>query len=147
MIILKSDEEKTLLFDVMVEGIDTKLLSFKFRLDVGGVEYGFPGIMEGEKVKIVIPSLGNILQESTIGVFQGKLEVMGDEKYYMKPWSGEVELKMEPKVMAVVEKTQDVVTENVKVKAFLTSEKSVVSEVKETVKKGKTNPSLRNKLA
>jgi hypothetical protein len=144
MIQLKSDEEKTLLFDIIIEGIGKDSLTFMFRLDINGVEYGFPGMLENEKVKVYIPALENVLKEdSAIGMYKGKLEVMGDNKYYMKPWSDDVEIKMEPKVVANVEKSQEYVQENIKIRAFISS-----SPLSEVVKKetGIKNSKLRNEL-
>lgn len=148
MIQIKSNEEKTLLFDVMVEGIDSKLLSFKFRLNVNGVEYGFPSVIEDEKIKVSIPILENILPEGTSGIFRGKLEGIGDGKYFLSPWEDSVEIKIEPKVIAKPEPIFEEKITNVKVKAYLTD--SIVipieEEIKPVKKTGKQNTSLRNKL-
>lgn len=146
MIQIKSDKEKTLLFDVMVEGIDKKLLSFMFRLDVNGVEYGFPCIVEDEKIKVSIPALENILQEGTSGEYKGKLEGVGDGKYFLSPWEDIIQIMVEPKVIAKPEPIQEAVTTNVKVKAYLAAQPKVIEETKTIKKVGKQNPSLRNKL-
>jgi hypothetical protein len=135
----------------MVEGIEKDKLEIKFRLDIYGVEYGFKGEVQGEKIRVVIPPMGTILQEGTTGIFRGKLRVIGDGKYYMKPWEDDVEIKTEPKVVTQLAALVDAVTEerNVRVKAYLASEAPPMIVEKKTPKKENPNPnkSLRSKLS
>lgn len=154
MITLRVDEEKILLFDIVMEGAESNELQIKFRIDMVDIEIGFPGFIEEDKIKVIVPPLNTIIKEETFGVFRGKLRIIYDNKLYMKPWEDDVELKIEPKVGAqldkVIEKemTDDL---NVKVKAYLLSAetpKPVVQEEKKpvSVKKPIKNSVLRNKL-
>ena len=140
MVQLKNDEMNELMFDLVVEGIETRMLSSKFRIIIDGIEYGFPCKIEGDKVKISVPALDTILKESKAGVYKARLEVVGNNAFLV-PWEDEIEIKIEPKVIATVEKSHDIVTENVKVRAFLSS--SVVNEEKPKRPAGKTNSGLR----
>lgn len=146
MIQLKSDEAKTLYFDVMVEGIEQDQLSFMFRLNVNDIEYGFPATIQNEKIVVSIPALENILQEGTAGIYRGKLEGIGENKYFIPTWEDSIEIKIDPKVIAKPEPIQEAVTTNPKVKAYLTSEPKVLVEEKKEKKTGKVNKALRDKM-
>ena len=147
MIQIKSDENKILYFDMAVEGIDQDQLSFMFRLNVNDVEYGFPCTIQNEKLVVSIPALENILQEGTSGIYRGKLEGIGENKYYVAPWEDSIEIKIEPKVIAKPEPIQEVVSVNPKVKAYLTSgPKVLVEEKKEKKPANKVNKALRDKM-
>lgn len=154
MITIKTNEPKELLFDVLVEGIDSKLLNFMFRVEINNIEYGFPCINEKGKLKVKIPKIDKIINECKSGVYKGKLEGIGDDKYYTKPWQDMVELKIEPKVEAKPEETTINEEKNVQVKAYFTGEKeekhikeTIIEENKKVELKQKSkNSFLRNKL-
>lgn len=153
MIQLKANEAKTLQFDVLVEGIEKKLLQFKFRLQIENVEYGFPCVIEGDKIKVSIPALETILREEKPGIFQCRLEGVGDDKYFLQTWNDSVEIKIEPRVVVKPELPieESVSPQSLKVKAYLESDKPsvVIEEKKETKKEKKVekvNKSLRNKF-
>jgi hypothetical protein len=143
MLQIKTDEEKELHFDVVIEGIEKSNLVFKFRLHIDDVEYGFPGTLIGEKVRVLIPPLQDVVNV-TNGMYKGKLEVMGEEKYYIMPWQDDVEIKTEPKVLAAVtEQAQLPTSENIKVRAFLSTPTLVEKKVEKPKKTAKENPGLR----
>jgi hypothetical protein len=154
MITIKTNEQKELLFDVLVEGIDSKLLNFMFRVEINNIEYGFPCINEKGKLKVKIPKLDKIINECKTGIYKGKLEGIGDDKYYTKPWQDMVELKIEPKVEVKPEETtiNEDKNKDLQVKAYFTGEQEQVKEIiHEEVKKVETkqkskNSFLRNKL-
>lgn len=149
MIQFKSNEAKTLYFDAIIEGIDSSLVSFMFRLNVEGVEYGFPCIIEEDKIKVIIPPLEKILREDISGIFNGRLDGIGDGKYFLQTWSDTVEIKIEPKVVAKPEPVAESVSPtSLKVKAYLTSDApKILDEKKETKKPSATNKALRDKLS
>ena len=148
MITFKMNEEKIMFFEMMVEGLEKDQLQVKFNLLIDGVEYGFPGIVEGNKIKVTIPPLKTILKEDIHGVHTGKLRVIGDNKYYLKPFTDTIEIVIEPKITTQLDKILDMpnVTENVKMKAHLTSTIDKTEPKKVINEKKKTNSMLRSKL-
>lgn len=160
MITLRIDEEKILLFDIMMEGAKPDKIQIRFRIDIETMEIGFPGFIVDDKIKVVIPPLNDILKKEVIGKYRGKLRIVYDNKLYMKPWEDDVELKIEPRVDAQLNKTieKEVKEDDIKLKAYLLSNESdvVVESVEEkpkptitkTVKKEPVkNMHLRNKLS
>jgi hypothetical protein len=150
MITLKANEEKILFFDFVVEGTKKENMQIKFRLDILGTEYGFPGKVEDDKIQVVLPALNTILKDDVTGIFKGRLRVICDDKIYLKPWDDDVEIKLEPKVVTELAQTtkEDITESNIKVKAYLTSEKPKIVEEKKIEKKVvKHNSILRNKLS
>lgn len=146
MLEIKSSETKTIYFDLVVEGIEQDLLRGMFRILVDNIEYGFPCELVGDKIKVSIPKLNDILKEGTSGIFKSKLDIMG-ENLLLSPWEDSIEIKVEPKVIANPEPIQEAVSINPKVKAYLTSEpKIIVEEKKEKKPANKVNKALRDKM-
>ena len=80
-------KSKILFFDVEVTGLDTNQIGFMLRINVNEVEYGFKGIVDQGKVKVVIPALGTVLKSEvdSAKAYEAKLDVF-DNKFLVCPW-------------------------------------------------------------
>jgi len=118
MIIFNPKLKKSLTMTVAHEGIESSKLNFTFRIIVEGVEYGFPCEFDGSKVKVEIPPLSEVIKEIDNGEYLAKLEVNGDNKFYLKPFSENVTIKKEPKMEVLMdnpEKNESNVIEGLKI--------------------------------
>jgi len=101
MIKLDVAKKKDLNFEVKVDGIDNKDLSGAIRLELDGIEYGFPVEILAEGIKVSIPPLksvvGRPIKEGE--KIKAKLEMNGNG-YYIKPWDEEFIVKNEVTVEA-----------------------------------------------
>jgi hypothetical protein len=93
MLYINANEEKYLSFDVEIQGVDIKEMKAAVRLEIGGVEYGFPAEVEHKKISALVPPLievcGKDLEDGT--VVNAKLEVF-TERHYFKPWEGDIKV-------------------------------------------------------
>jgi hypothetical protein len=94
MLTLDITKKKELNFEVKVDGINNTDLSGSIRLEIDGVEYGFPVNVTTESINVVIPPLKNIVHRviKEGEKFKVKLEMNGDG-YYLNPWNDEVNIK------------------------------------------------------
>jgi hypothetical protein len=104
MLYLNANEEKRLVFEVEIHGVETKDLRGSVRFMLHGVEYGFPAEIESKKIVALIPPLtevvGKDIEDGTI--MEGRLDLFTD-RHYFKPWEGEIKLGAPMQIRARLE--------------------------------------------
>lgn len=102
-ITLDKNKEKRITMELNVEGIEKDKLNYTFRIESGNCELGFPGhLTEDNKLQISIPPLKSVGFVKK-GNYTASLEVDDNDRYFMKPWEGEVTIESSPEVTAVYE--------------------------------------------
>lgn len=100
---------------IEAKGIKPQSLNFTFRIMIEGVEYGFPCKLDGNKVSVRIPPLADIVKENLEnGNYDAKLEVTGEDKYYLKPFSESIKVKIEPKVEIEIAESKEDLAQDIK---------------------------------
>lgn len=134
MIILDSNKNKKLSMSIIVEGIEQEKLDFKFIIEKDGIEYGFPAELDGNKVKLKIPALVNVIKELDSGRYPAKIEVSavteGNKGFYMRPWEDTVKIEVAPEVSVSLDESEEEPTENISVQI----EEDIDEEIKESGK-------------
>jgi len=104
---LDLNEGKSIIFDLDIQGVDHKTLKGMFRIEVDGLEYGFPAKVSENKVEVQLPSLKVINKDFKSGkaIIGSKLEMMSENNYYI-PWEGELEIVESKSVKAKVSTTK-----------------------------------------
>lgn len=104
-------KNKILLFDVSTKGIDSENLEFWFRIQNENISYSFKGeLLDKNKVKIVVLPLIEMVNTKyldTAKVYPAKLEVIGDGKYSLVPWEGEIKLETPPRIDVKLENVRE----------------------------------------
>ena len=90
------------------QGISSDKLKFTFTIDTGKVSYGFPCQFNEGRVEVDIPPLGSVIKDLKSGSYQARLDVTGDDKYYLKPFDEQVVVKMAPTIKKVDIKDNDI---------------------------------------
>jgi len=138
MIILGS-KNKVLLFDISTEEISNESLEFWFRVNNEDITYSFRGeLTEDNKVKIVLKPLTEIINSNYLDIskiYTSKLEVIGDGKYYMTPWEGELKLEVSPKIGV---KLENIFDEKFKKPTLIETKKVVVEKIVEELEEPET---------
>ena len=110
------NKKKVMLFDVSTDGINNKDLDFWLRVYDDNVSYSFKGeLQEDSKIKVTILPLTEMLTSkyiNTTKIYPAKLEIIGDGKYNLTTWEGEIQLEAPPKVDIKLENVQEDVTPN-----------------------------------
>lgn len=102
-ITLDKNKEKRITMELNVEGIEKDKLNYTFRIEGDNCELGFPGKLTSEnKLQISIPPLKSVGFVKK-GSYTASLEVDDNDRYFMKPWEGEVQIESSPEVTAVYE--------------------------------------------
>ena len=104
MITFDITKPKTLTFTTMATGIDPAQLDSTFRVTVEGIEYGFPGEKVMDKVVVKIPALTEVIKGIKPGKYTAKMEVTGQDKYYLCTFNESVNIIAVPKVTMKMEK-------------------------------------------
>lgn len=131
-------KSKILFFDVSTEGIDSENLEFWFRIHSDDLSYSFKGeLLENNKVKIVVLPLTEIVNEKyldTSKVYPANVEVIGDGKYNLVTWKGEIKLEATPKINVKLENVQEesieVVKKDIKLNKSITEENKNTAKIK-----------------
>jgi hypothetical protein len=114
MLIFDALKEKKLEMMIETKGIKPQNLKFTFRIIIEGIEYGFPCTLIGDKVTVTIPPLSEVVYgDIHVGNYDSKLEVTGEDKYYLNPFSEKIKIKLEPEVEITMEKSIEDVEERV----------------------------------
>ena len=132
MLILDINLEKTLAFDIEINGVVSEEMSGSVRFIYEGIEYGFPASIEEGKITSVIKPLKQIFPNIKNGtVVNAKLE-LNTETYYFVPWEGNIKIQAPVSVEAkIIEDGGGVRRPSVTVKAKSINErKKVVKENK-----------------
>ena len=138
MIKFNTSKEKTLKFDITVEGISPSVLTYTLRLSENNVDYGFPGKIKNGEVVVTIPPLNTIMKQDRINELKKvKLEIHDAGKsYYMKPFEDTILIEKEPTLELKIKEDNDIVTESLTVK--VKDDTDVVVEKKACDKKDGT---------
>lgn len=105
MLKLNTNEERSLQFEVSIQGINFKELSGSLKFVVEGVEYGFPVEILSDYISVKIPPLDSIVR---VGLKDGKvidckLDIFGNG-FYLNPWNDQFKVnnpvRMEAKMMS-----------------------------------------------
>jgi len=96
-------EQKTLLFDISTEGIDFNNLEFWLRIYNEDIVFSFRGqlLEENKQVKVVIPPIPKMINKEYINLdneYKVILEVIGENKYFINTWEGEIRFESTPSV-------------------------------------------------
>ena len=133
-------KNKILLFDISTEGISRENLEFWFRIYNEDVVYSFRGeLTEDNKVKVIVYPLTEMVNNNYLDlskVYPANLEVIGDKKYHMTTWEGELKLEAAPRIGVKLENMVDdynkpVIKENQEVKKVVVTSISETKEVEE----------------
>ncbi len=98
---LNNLEEKSLVFNVQIQGIESEQLTGALRLLVDGIEYGFPVEFDGDEIYVKIPPINEVIKRNLKNgdIIEGRLDVIGNGMY-MHPWSGEFQVSTPVQVEA-----------------------------------------------
>lgn len=135
MLKIDADRPKGLSVQIESEGLETSKLDFTFRLLIEGVEYGFPcpPLSEDSKISVRIPALSSVIKNLKSGIYEAKIEVNGDDKYYLCPFSEQIQIEVAPKMKTTIQ--EDVLPQEDKKKIRT---KAIVEEViEEPIKEDK----------
>ena len=115
MIKFNTNKEKTLTFDITVEGINPDQLTYTLRLSEKGIDYGFQGKMKNGEVVVVVPPLNSIMNQKRIDeLTKVKLEIHDSEnKYYMKPYEDTILIEKEPTLELSIKEEDDTIKESI----------------------------------
>jgi len=136
MLYLNPNEEKRLVFEVEIHGVETKDLNGSVRFLLHGVEYGFPVDIEPNRIVALIPPLTEVIGRRDIEdgiLMEAKLEVYTDRSYF-RPWKGEIKLSAPIQIKAKLE-NEDKTRVGVKVGLVNSVLVEDIPPVKKTVKK------------
>jgi len=111
-------KNKILLFDFSTKGIDSQKLEFWFRIHCEAISYSFKGeLVEDNKVKIVILPLTEMVSPRFLDfnkIYHANLEVIGDGKYSLTTWEGDIQLEAPPRIDVKLENVQEEIRKVVK---------------------------------
>ena len=104
MLDINSNEEKKMVFEVDIHGVQEKDLQGSVKFLINGVEYGFPTVIDEYKVETLVPPLSKVIgweiEEGT--VVDVRLDLHTDEHFFT-PWMGKVKIIAPRKVSAKLE--------------------------------------------
>jgi len=136
MITIK-EKNKILLFDVTTEGIDSSNLEFWFRIHCNEITYSFKGeLIDKNKVKVKIPPLTEMINPKYLDfnkVYRANLETIGEGKYTIIPWEGDIKIESAPKIGVKLENVQ----EESRIPDVKTHVNNTIDEVVEDISRGK----------
>jgi hypothetical protein len=104
-------KNKILLFEISTENIDSENLEFWFRIYCNEITYSFKGeLVEDNKVKITVLPLTEIINPDYLNsgeVYHANLEAIGDGKYSLTTWEGDVQIETPPRIDVKLENVQE----------------------------------------
>ena len=101
MLIFNADKNKKLQMAIESTGIGTDKLRFTFTIDTETVQYGFPCMFNEGRVEVDIPPLQDVIKDLKPGTYTARLDVTGDDKYYLKPFDESIIIKQAPQIKKV----------------------------------------------
>jgi hypothetical protein len=152
MIKLNITEKKEIKFDVNVSGVDVRDLRGSIRLQIEGVEYGFPARVVDGTVMVEIPPLDEFVKQSLHDgqTINAKLEIIAADTYLL-PWEDTMMVETPPKVEATISEVKSVKEEKkpvIKVSKVTQMAKKLTEKKTEPVvkKEKKVSSKFRNSL-
>ncbi|MHA1814790.1 MAG: hypothetical protein ACTSX1_02200 [Candidatus Heimdallarchaeaceae archaeon] len=97
------DKNTRLVFNVSEEGIGKGTAKYIFTLTIEEIEYSFPAIFDINELIVEIPALNSVIPQGIVGTFMAKIEVIVDDKIYLKPWEEAFEIYSNPKIDVTLE--------------------------------------------
>ena len=101
MLIFDASKNKKIQMAIESQGITDDKLKFTFTIDTGEVSYGFPCTFNEGKVEVDVPPLSEVIKDLKSGNYDARLDVTGDDKYYLKPFDEQVIVKLSPTIKKV----------------------------------------------
>ena len=108
MLIFDASKNKKIQMAIESQGISSDKLKFTFTIDTGDVSYGFPCMFNEGRVEVDIPPLQDIIKDLKSGNYDARLDVTGDDKYYLKPFDEQIIIKLAPTIKKVEIRDNDV---------------------------------------
>ena len=108
MLIFDASKNKKIQMAIESQGISSDKLKFTFTIDTGEVSYGFPCKFNEGRVDVDVPPLSEIIKDLKSGSYQARLDVTGDDKYYLKPFDEQVVVKLQPTIKKIDIQDNDV---------------------------------------
>lgn len=98
-------KSKLIMFDLDFQGLEPQNLESKFTIDINGIQYGFPAVINDRQVEVQIPCLEQVVcnSKNLEGYIAAKLEMFSENHYY-KPWDGKVKIDKPKTVKAKISK-------------------------------------------
>ena len=102
-------KQKRLLFEVATKGIQSKDLEFWLRIFTENCSLGFKGeIVEGDKLLVKVPPIDEVLVNyDDSKSYNAQIEIIGEGKFFMKTWEGQIQLEKSPQVRLKLEGVAD----------------------------------------
>ena len=100
MLTFNGSKTKELIFELQIEGAEKEQLTFMFRLDIDGIEYGFKGEFFSEsKVRFEIPPLTTIVRSYSITNGTARVDATRDQFIvHPPPWADKVIVNLQPNI-------------------------------------------------
>ena len=137
MLKFNANETKKLKFGIALTGVQSRDLKGTLRLEVNGIEYGFPVSIVNDKVEVEIPPLSGLITEiKSDAKYNVKLELIANDTYII-PWLDVAQIKIPVNVKI----SENIEEENKKVTIGITK----IDEEKPVVKE-KSKPRKRTKF-
>lgn len=134
---------KLITFSIEIEGLDYTLISGKFRITIGEIEYGFPTTYRDGEIEAYIPSLHEILHDFKRDGKQisAKLEVVADHHYFV-PWEGKLKITEPASVKVKLKKAKPKIKTEIKDQEVDEQQEIIIDDPEHTVDipKSKTKP-------
>jgi hypothetical protein len=132
MLYLDINEDKTLAFEVEINGVGCDEMDGHVRFTYEDIQYGFPTVIEEGKITAIIKPLKDIFPNIKNGtVVNAKLE-LNTETYYFVPWEGEIKVQAPISVEAKI--VDDALRKSVGVKAKVVNEEKAIAPKKKTTR-------------
>lgn len=133
MLYLSFNEEKTLTFEVDINGVGCEDLNGSVRFIHENVEYGFPVTVGDNKITSTIKPLDKIIDNIKNGtVLPARLE-LNTKDYFFSPWQGEIKIQTPVAIEAVLHEDKEEVGIAIKAKVVASkrsSSRNIVTERK-----------------
>lgn len=105
---IDKNQPKTIKMGVSIQGIDRNKLNFHFRINLNEMTIGFvPKMIDEYNLEVYIPPLSSLICDLDQGRYLSCLEINDGEKYYLKPWKGEIVIEEEPQVTATIDEYEE----------------------------------------
>lgn len=104
MLDINSNEEKKMVFEVDIHGVEEDELFGSVKFLINGVEYGFPADIDENRIETIVPPLSKAvgweIEEGT--VVDARLDLHTNEHFFT-PWTGKIKITAPRKVAAKLE--------------------------------------------
>jgi hypothetical protein len=104
MLYINANEEKRMVFEVQINGVDKDQLQGEVKFSINGVQYGFPAIVETNRIETIVPPLSKVvgwdIEDGSI--IEARLDLHTDVHFFT-PWEGEIKIGAPMQVKAKLE--------------------------------------------